>query len=82
MMLTGENQSTQRKACPTATMSTSGFTLIGLGSNPGFLSQRLGVNCLCHGMVYTCLRDGTIIHLCFNNLSFLFWLQRSLMETV
>jgi len=38
MMLTGENQSTQRKACPTATLSTSGFTLIGLGSNLGFFN--------------------------------------------
>ena len=74
--------STQRKACPTATLSTSGFILIGLGSNPGFLSQRLGVNCVCHGMVYICLKDGAMIQLCFNNLSFLFGLQRSLMKTV
>lgn len=81
MMRTGENQSTQTKACPIVTLSTSSITLIGLGSNPGFLNQRPGVNCLCHGMVYICLTDGTMIQLCFNNLSFLFGLQRSLMKT-
>jgi hypothetical protein len=46
MILTGEDWRTQRKTCPSATSSTTNPTL----TDPDLRSERLGTNCLSHGM--------------------------------
>jgi hypothetical protein len=50
MILTGENRSTWRKTCPSATLSTTNYTWIDLGVNPGLCVERLATNCLSHSM--------------------------------
>jgi hypothetical protein len=49
MKLTGENQSTRRKTCPSATLSTTNPTLTDPGSNPGLRGRRPAANRLSHG---------------------------------
>jgi hypothetical protein len=49
MKLTGENQSTLRKTCPSATLSITNPTWTDPGSNPGLRSERPGTNRLSHG---------------------------------
>jgi hypothetical protein len=52
-ILTGENRRTQRKTCPSATLSTTNLTWIDPGANPGLHSERLATNDLSHGMAKT-----------------------------
>jgi len=40
MMLTGENQRTGRKTCPTCTLSTKNSMWTGLGSNLDYCRER------------------------------------------
>jgi hypothetical protein len=40
MILTGENRRTQRKICPSATLSTTNPTWIDPGANPGLRGER------------------------------------------
>jgi hypothetical protein len=40
MILTGENRRTQRKICPSATLSTTNPTWVDLGFNPGLCGER------------------------------------------
>jgi hypothetical protein len=40
MKLTGENRSTGRKTCPSATLSTTNPTWTDLGLNPGLRGER------------------------------------------
>jgi hypothetical protein len=49
MKLTGENRSTRRKTCPSATLSTTNSTWTDPGSNPGFRGGRSAANRLSHG---------------------------------
>jgi hypothetical protein len=49
MKLTGENRSTERKTCPSATLSTINPTWTGPGSNPGLRSGKPAANRLSHG---------------------------------
>jgi hypothetical protein len=49
MKLTGENQSTRRKTCPSATLSTTNPTWTDPGSNPGLRGERPATNRLSHG---------------------------------
>jgi hypothetical protein len=49
MILTGENQRTQRKSCLSVTLSTTIPTWTDLGPNPGICSDRLVTNLLSHG---------------------------------
>jgi hypothetical protein len=44
MKLTGENRSTLRKTCPTATLSTTNPTWTDPGSNPGLRCERPATN--------------------------------------
>jgi hypothetical protein len=39
MILTGENQRTRRKSCPSATFSTTNPTWIDTGANPGLRGE-------------------------------------------
>jgi hypothetical protein len=50
MKLTGENQSTRGKTCPSATFSTTNPTWTDPGSNPGLRGGRPATNRLSHGM--------------------------------
>jgi hypothetical protein len=50
MILTGKNQSTQRKACPSVTLSTTNPTRTGLGSNQGPCGERQENNHLNYGI--------------------------------
>jgi hypothetical protein len=72
MILTGEDQSTGSKSCPSATFSTTDPTRTGLGSNPGFriigLVNKLRVEirgttdgsmCMC---MYVCMHARTHTH--------------------
>jgi hypothetical protein len=49
MILTGENQRTRRKTCPTVTLSTTNPTWIDLVANPGLRGERPATNDLNHG---------------------------------
>jgi hypothetical protein len=49
MKLTGENQSTQGKPFPSATLSTTNPTLAEPGLNPGLRNERPATNRLRHG---------------------------------
>jgi hypothetical protein len=40
----GENRSTRRKTCPSATLSTTNPTWTGPGSNPGLRGERTATN--------------------------------------
>jgi hypothetical protein len=50
MILTGENIRTQRKTCPSATLSTTNNTWIDPGANLGLRGERPATNDLSHGM--------------------------------
>jgi hypothetical protein len=58
MKLTGENRSTRRKTCPSATLSTTNPTWTDPGSNPDLRGERPATNRLSHGTaissVHTC----------------------------
>jgi hypothetical protein len=47
-ILTGENRRTQRKTCPSATLSTTNHTWIDPGSNPSLRGERPATNDLSH----------------------------------
>jgi hypothetical protein len=49
MILTGENQRTWRRTCPSATLSTANTTWKDLGANLGFHGRWLVTKCLRHG---------------------------------
>jgi hypothetical protein len=49
MKLTGENRSTRRKTCPSATLSTTNPTWTDRGSNPGLRCGRPATNRLSNG---------------------------------
>jgi hypothetical protein len=49
MKLTGENQSTRGKTCPSATLSTINPTWTDPGLNPGLRGERPASNRLSHG---------------------------------
>jgi hypothetical protein len=49
MKLTGENRSTRRKSCPSATLSTTNPTWTDPGSNPGLRGGRPAANRVSHG---------------------------------
>jgi hypothetical protein len=49
MLLTGENERTRRKPCPSAILSTTNPVWIDPGANPGLGSDRLATNRLSHG---------------------------------
>jgi hypothetical protein len=49
MKLAGENRSTRRKTCPSATLSTTNPTWTDLGSEPGLRGGRQAANRLSHG---------------------------------
>jgi hypothetical protein len=48
MKMTGENRSTRRKTCPSATLSTTNLAWTDQGSNPGILGERPATNRLSH----------------------------------
>jgi hypothetical protein len=48
MILTGENRTTRRKTCPSATLSTTNPTWIDPGANPGLRGKRPATNHLSH----------------------------------
>jgi hypothetical protein len=48
MKVTGENRSTRRKTCPSATLSATNPTWTDPGSNPSFRGGRLTTNRLSH----------------------------------
>jgi len=50
MTLTGQNQSTQRNTCCSITLSTTNPTWAGLGLNLDLCGEKLGTNCLNHGV--------------------------------
>jgi hypothetical protein len=49
MQLTGENRSTRRETCLSATFSTTNPTWTDPGSNPGLRGERPATNRLSHG---------------------------------
>jgi hypothetical protein len=49
VIMTGENRRTQRKSCPSATLSTTNPTWIDPGANPGLRDERPATNDLSHG---------------------------------
>jgi hypothetical protein len=44
MILTGENRTTRRKTCPSATLSTTNPTWTDLGAKPGIRGERPAAN--------------------------------------
>jgi hypothetical protein len=50
MIMAAENRRTQRKTCPSATLSTTNPTWIDPGANPGLHGERAATNHLSHGM--------------------------------
>jgi hypothetical protein len=53
MKLTGENQRTQIKTCPSATLSKAvNPTWTALGVNPGLHGKKPATNCLYHRTAY------------------------------
>jgi len=66
MIMLGENQSTHRKTCPSATLSTTNPACTGLGLNPGLHSDRLAIH-LTHGtgrvlLAYCCHSHEFPVH--------------------
>jgi hypothetical protein len=59
IILTGENQVTWRKTCPSATLSTTNPTWTEPGSNPGLCDERLVTNSLRHGTAPPQQRDNS-----------------------
>lgn len=55
-----ESQSTQRTACPSATLSTTTWT--GFGSNLSLHSEMLLTNCLSHGVTLSGVFLLTVFH--------------------
>jgi hypothetical protein len=49
MILIGKGRITRRKACPSATFSTTNLTWTDLGANPGLHGGRPATNRLSHG---------------------------------
>jgi hypothetical protein len=49
MILTGEDRRTQRKTCPSATLSSTNLTWTDRGAKPGLHSERPATNHLSHG---------------------------------
>jgi hypothetical protein len=47
-----QKYSTQRKTCPSATLSTINLTWTDLGLNLGISGDRIVSNCLSHGTAY------------------------------
>jgi hypothetical protein len=58
MKLTGENQSTRIKTCPSATLSTTNPTWTNSGSNPGLRSEMSATMRLSHGTARTSLTNN------------------------
>jgi hypothetical protein len=52
MKLTGENRSSRRKTCPSATSSTTNPICTEPGSNPGLCGGRPAANRLSHGTAH------------------------------
>jgi hypothetical protein len=52
MIMTGGNQRTQGKTCPTATLSTTKPTQPAINANPGLYHKMLATNHLSYGMAY------------------------------
>jgi hypothetical protein len=52
MKSTGENRSTGRKTCPSATLSTINRTWTNPVSNPGLRAERPATKGLSHGTAY------------------------------
>jgi len=50
--VTGENQSTRVKVCPTANLSTTDYERCGLGSKPTFVVRGQRLTFLNHGRVW------------------------------
>ena len=48
MILTGDNRSTGRYNCPSATLFTTNVTCTGLGSKPGLCGEKLANERLSH----------------------------------
>jgi hypothetical protein len=61
MKLTGENQSTRGKICPSATWSTTNSTWTGLVSDLGLRGERPATNRLSHGTAS--LNDLLVLYL-------------------
>ena len=57
MILTGENRSTRRKTCRSATLSTTNPTWTDPGSNQGLCNERPATNRLSHGTASRMLRS-------------------------
>jgi hypothetical protein len=62
MKLTGENQRTREKACPSATLSTTNPTWTDPGSNPGLRGGRPAANRLSHGTARLGLKTSPYTH--------------------
>jgi hypothetical protein len=52
MILTGENQRTRKRACPSVALLTINPTWTALGMNLAFCSEKLVTNCLSYGMAF------------------------------
>jgi hypothetical protein len=68
MILTKENRRTQRKTCPSATLSTINPIRTDQSANPGLRSERLATNSLSHGMTSYSLKTtvgGDLLSGCF-----------------
>jgi hypothetical protein len=71
MKLTGENRSTRRETCLSATLSTINPTWTNLGSNPGLRGERPATNRLSHGkaLINYCVNtDYSRVKFCVYNL--------------
>jgi hypothetical protein len=62
MKLTGENQSTWGKTCPSATLSTTNPTWTDAGSNPGLRGERPATNRLSHGTALRQCSFRSVVH--------------------
>jgi hypothetical protein len=85
MILTGENRRTERKTCPSATLSTTNPTWIVLGANSDLRVGRPKTNHLSHG---TALSPGInqpivrlVAHLCLVATSWVYSVSPSHKET-
>jgi formate hydrogenlyase subunit 3/multisubunit Na+/H+ antiporter MnhD subunit len=54
MLLTGKNDITRRKTCPSTVLYTTNLTGTGLESRPGLRDERQGTNSPSHGMPLPC----------------------------
>jgi hypothetical protein len=68
MILAGENQRTQRKTCPSATLSTTNHTWIDLGANLGLHDERPATNRLCNGTAIFTIYSVILILLLISHL--------------